>query len=785
MNTPIHFKSGVLIILMLLLGINISYSQTGGLQGKIIDAKTNEPLIGVTVVIQDSIGTATDSLGHYEFKNLKEGKYGLKYSLTGYLKREIIGVPIENGKITYRNDSLEVYLNILPVWVVSAGKYEQKISDVTVSMQVIKQDIIEDKNTVSMEFIIDQIPGVQVVDNQPSIRGGAGWSYGAGSRVLVMMDDMPYLAADAGDVKWSALPIENINQVEVVEGASSALFGSSALNGVINIRTNYPRDTPQTKITVFEGIYDTPGEADMKWWGPTQPTYTGTSFSHSQKFGQFDLVFGGNAYNDDGYRQGEVEQRYRFNFNTRYRFKNIPGLSIGLNFNTQYSQGGNFLLWQNDSTGALKPLGGIDTIGSSLSNYTTKRTNVDPYITYYDPYGNVHKIRTRWFRSTNINDTDQGSIADLYYGEYQFQREMKKIHAIITAGFVAIENKVNSVLYNNHKGVNDAAYLQFDKKFHKLSFSLGLRGEYYSIDTAKSYSNFEDKIGTKDYKTPVIFRTGLNYELFQHTWLRTSYGQGFRYPTIGEKYIQTNVGSVYIYPNDSLQPETGWSAEVGIKQGIKIDNWFGYIDVAGFYTHYKNMMEFTFGQWGNPYTDPLYGIGFESKNIGNATISGIDASIAGRGKLGPFIMNILAGITAMNPVDDNTDSLYNENKSPAFSKFLKYRSQYLAKADVELEYKKYALGIGYRYNSFVRAVDSTFVNGNFPGTAGAAFGSVEQWRQQHPNGDFFIDGRFSYEVNNYSKIAFICKNVLNRVAMIRPGDIAPPRSLVLQYTLTF
>ncbi len=613
-------KKQYALIITLFLSISISaLAQTGKIVGKISDAKTHEALIGVNVIVLDTIGTATDVSGNYELL-LKPGTYDVAIRFMGYDNRLEKGIVVKENTATTLNISLYESFKQLPITVVSAGKFEQKISDVTVSMQVIKPDIIQNKNTVSMEFIMDQVPGVSVVDNQPSIRGGAGWSYGAGSRVLVMMDDMPYLAADAGDVKWSGLPIENINQVEVVEGASSALFGSSALNGVINIRTNYPKDTAETKVVVFEGVYDSPSNPEMKWWGPTQPTYQGTSFSHSQKIGQLDLVLGGNAYNDDGYRQGEVEQRYRFNFNTRYRFKNIPGLSVGVNYNTQYSKGGNFLLWQNDSTGALKPLGGIDTVGSSLSNYTTKRTNLDPFLTYFDPYGNVHKIRTRWFRSTNINDTQQGAIADLYYGEYQFQRELKKIHATLTAGFTMIENKVSSVLYNNHDGANDALYFQFDKKFHKLTFSLGMRTEYYRIDTAKSYSDFEDKLGNKSFKTPVIFRMGLNYELTKATWLRTSYGQGFRYPTIAEKYISTNVGSVYIYPNDSLQAETGWSAEIGIKQGLKISSWMGYIDVAAFWTQYSQMMEFTFGQWGNM-NQPLYGLGFQSQNIGSASIN--------------------------------------------------------------------------------------------------------------------------------------------------------------------
>src|SRR5665213_86962 len=290
--------------------------------------------MGVNVIMEDKSGTAADFNGNYELK-LKPGVYNILYRFIGYAD-QTKQVTIINNETQTIDIAMGESQSQLPMMVVSAGKFEQKISDVTVSMQVIKADLVENKNTTSIETVIDQIPGVSVVDNQPSIRGGAGWSYGAGSRVLVLVNDLPMLAADAGDVKWSFLPVENIDQIEVIEGASSALFGSSALNGVINIRTAFPKDTPETKINLFNGVYDSPGDPQMKWWGPPR-FYNGGNFLHSQKFGQFDLVIGGDGFNDQGYRVGEIEKRGRVDFNTRYRFKNIPGLSVGLNFNTQYS----------------------------------------------------------------------------------------------------------------------------------------------------------------------------------------------------------------------------------------------------------------------------------------------------------------------------------------------------------------------------------------------------------------------------------------------------------------
>ena len=83
------------------------------------------------------------------------------------------------------------------------------------------------KNTTDLEILMNQSPGVQVVDGQANIRGGSGWSYNTGSRVLVMVDDMPLLSGDRGTVEWDMIPMENVSQIEVIKGASSVLFGST------------------------------------------------------------------------------------------------------------------------------------------------------------------------------------------------------------------------------------------------------------------------------------------------------------------------------------------------------------------------------------------------------------------------------------------------------------------------------------------------------------------------------------------------------------------------------
>src|ERR1051326_4416262 len=391
-------KNISLLILFFIFCISL-YADDGLLKGKVSDAKTKEALIGVSVVADAQGGTITDVNGNYELK-LTAGEHKIVFSFISY-SSQTITVNINAGETQVKDVALSGDVKELGTVVISAGKFEQKLEEVTVSMDVIKPTLIENKNTTNLQTILDQVPGVSMMDGQVQIRCGSGFSYGAGSRVMLLVDDPPMLTADAGDIKWDYLPVENIEQVEVIKGASSALFGSSALNGVINVRTAYPKDVPQTCINVSSGVYCDPARDLNRWWGKNNPTILNTSFFHSQQIKNFDLVVGGNVFSDDGYRMLETEQRYRFNFNTRYRFKKVKGLSVGVNGNHMVVDGGLFILWASADS-AYYPQGG------NVQIYTNTRTTIDPYVTYITPKGGKHTLRTRFFRSWNVNDKDQG-----------------------------------------------------------------------------------------------------------------------------------------------------------------------------------------------------------------------------------------------------------------------------------------------------------------------------------------------------------------------------------------
>lgn len=189
-------------------------------------------------------------------------------------------------------------------------------------MEVLKSTLIENTNAVSLIDAITKAPGIFMLDNQVNIRGGTGFTYGAGSRVMLVVDDQILLAADRGDAKWNFVPMENVEQIEVIKGASSVLYGSSAMNGVIAVRTAWPGSKPYTAISAYQGITSPPKEAYKQWWD--EPILqTGINFAHRQKFEKIDLVLGGHVSKNGSALEGEFSDRARFNWKTRFRTK-IP-----------------------------------------------------------------------------------------------------------------------------------------------------------------------------------------------------------------------------------------------------------------------------------------------------------------------------------------------------------------------------------------------------------------------------------------------------------------------------
>jgi len=260
-----------------------------------------------------------------------------------------------------------------------------------------------------------------------------------------------------------------------------------------------------------------------------------------------------------------------------------------------------------------------------------------------------------------------------------------------------------------------------------------------------------------------VFRFGINYQFANQSYLRGSWGQGYRYPTIAEKFVTTQVGPTMVSPNPDLESETGWSAEIGIKKGFKVSAFRGFADFTFFWMEYDNMMEFIFTGLKK---------GFQSQNIGDTRIKGLDISINGTGRLFSFPSTIIAGYTFLDPRFRN----FSEEialRSSADGNILKYRSKHQFKIDWQTAFGRIDLGISFLYTSKQEAIDGIWE---------LVIPGLMEFRETHLHYTLW-DFRAKYSFTDQLSASLVVKNALNAEYSVRPGLLQAPRNINMRLEL--
>jgi iron complex outermembrane receptor protein len=786
---------------------NSLFSQTAKIEGFVRDDKGNL-IVGASVIYRKDItfGASTNEKGFYEL-SIPGGLCRIIVRYTGMIS-DTVSIEISENEVKNVDFTLNSYIKEFQQVDVKVGKFDKPIQEQTVTMLVLKPEMIENKNTRSIESALDQTPGLNILDGEPQIRGGSGFTFGVGSKVSVIVDDMPMLSGDAGRPEWGFIPVENISQIEVIKGAASVLSGSSALSGSVHIRTAYPTSKPLTKINVYSGFYSVPNSPNSKWWNQ-YPGINGLNFLHSKMYGNLDLVVGGNLNMDHGYigppitdsivatvfpdtlsnftEKELISKRARLNFNLRYRSQKIKGLNYGLNGNFMAMHTNMPLAWLNDSSGLYRAYPGAIFMQDQII------FNVDPFVNFFTQANGKHYLRTRILHVDNKMSANQSNRASTYYGDYMFQKSYPNLKNLDFIGGLTgtFTNSFANIYVGsgspNNQLLNLSAYTQLETKFNSsLNVSAGGRLEYFQLnDTITALKP--------------IFRAGASLKIYQETYIRSSYGQGYRFPTITERFIKTGVGSFGVFPNPNLKPESSWNAEIGIKQGLKLGGVMGYLDIAGFWQEYQNTIEYMFGIW-KPFTSPetmSSGAGFMFLNTGKSQVLGIDASFAGQANFSKkssvtFLLgyNYIVPTTLTPDFEYAKDSVgrvfsYNTTSIDPKQKILKYRFLHNVKLDAEYTYnKKFSFGLSGKY--FSKIVNMDAIIEDFEQTT-IDVDILQDLRYMdyynaHRFGNWIFDCRISYNLTEIHKFALIGSNILNRSYSLRPLKIEAPRTIMIQYT---
>jgi len=493
----------------------VSFSQEAMLSGY-IKLSDSIPPSGVSVAIKGTtLGAAADSKGFYSITGIIPGNYTLRVSLLGYetLEKSIV---IKAGKNISDFLLLETNINLNEV-VITGTRTEKTLKNVPVVTQVISgRQMLNMGITTVTGALQTMVPGIDV--SQFGTRASITMQGMDAKYVLFLVDGERIAGEVNGDIDYSMLNMENVERIEVIKGASSSLYGSNAIGGVINIITKRISES-------FEGkFYSRYSECNELFSGG------GVSF----KKGILGSRTSANYSRTDGYdntpeSQYEWTQSPYSSYSINQKFELTPSSKFILipYFGYYQFERGNVSarpahdLYQDINMGVK----GNYYLGKNSVNFSYYRDRYNTYTVLEQlndqrnrvSYDIIQTLRTQ----ANFQISDNNSIiAGL---EYNYE----SLYSIRNEGGL--------------KGEGEAVfYIQEDLRLgERWNIVGGIRGSHHS-----SYGfNAAPKIS-------VMFRQGsFNF--------RTSAGTGFRSPSLKELYMNfDHFGEWYIIGNTELKPES-------------------------------------------------------------------------------------------------------------------------------------------------------------------------------------------------------------------------------------
>ncbi len=665
-------KTFIIVIHIFALSIANLASQT--IQGTVQDAETEQNLSGATIRIEGTAyGAIADKSGRFTINITNPSPLiVLIASMVGYetQKRTI--------ELTNGNADVNIRLRSQPLQtgevVVSANKRVQAVQEVPISMSVIDRRQLDARGAISLERALEYVPGLEINQDNVSIRGTSGFSFGIGSRAALLLDGFPLLAGDNGDMKFDALPMFNIDRIEVVKGAGSALYGSGALGGVVNLITEQPRDKADIRFRAFTGFYTQPRHEQWVFSDDLQYR-SGVNASFSQKIGKLGFLASGAYYNDMGYRY--YDDRYILNFFGKLNYDLSSRTSLSLLINGSLDDKADWVYW-NSLDSATRPPTGTDTqiriksdkfssfavLNHILNSkfFVTARTGF-----YLTEYNNT-------LPKTDIEHRQSQAIT--FNTEIQSNYNLNEISAL-TFGINSSNTIVESITYGNQIQNIYAAFIQTElKATSNIITTLGIRADYENFMDKSNNSNISDGMLVFSPKFGMAF----NYSYGLH--IRASAGGGFRAPAIAERFSSVAFQGFEVLPNPDLKSERSWSYEIGANYKLNVGGTPIYLDLAVFQNDLYELIEPSFV---SPTEARIQFINVTRAQIRGAEI-GIKSFVAG-----------LFGI--------ETSYMYMEPRDLSDNSVLNYRSEHIWYNRLLLPLGDFEIQADYRYKSRVNNID--------------------------------------------------------------------------------
>lgn len=615
-------------------------------------------------------GAAVGWDGRFRLPGVPAGDALVRVTALGYLPadRRVVVVAGDSARLDVTLARAAVAL--APV-VVTAGKRPQSLEQVVASVAVVSDSDIAKRAVNTVDEAVDKAPGVQFLNGQINIRGSTGYVQGVGARVLMLVDGVPANEGDRGGIDWDLVPVDQVDRVEVVKGAGSALYGSAALGGVVNVITRDPAAGLHARLRVTGGAFANPPDTAWRFRDFTGGAGGADLTASYGMPGAAGSVFAGGRHSD-GYRQQDRDDEWHAGGKAVWLPDPLTRVEISGAWSSHRYQVP--LVWcvrgRCDDRGlAFQPFM-VDT-GDAGAHTRSDKGYLAATLTRRESaaltwYGRVSWIRTHFtdfqpsgndFAVANRVGIEGRAVATPAAGQ------------TVTMGVEGAASSVTSDIFAVHSQGEFAAYGESERRLGPARLTAGARVDFLTVDGGALSAEVSPRVGAV-----LVTSAGI---------VRASLGRGFRAPTLAERFVRTVVPPFTVRPNPDLGPETSWTGELGdaadLPGGV-------HVDAALFWTEARGLIE--------PAVDPAT-ISIQFQNVARARLAGLDLAAEAH----PFTPALALGL-AYTYLDARELAHDTVPERP-----LAFRPRHLVTLSGDYGWRAWSVGADFRYMSRFDRVD--------------------------------------------------------------------------------
>jgi outer membrane receptor for ferrienterochelin and colicins len=566
--------------------------------GHVKDSEAHLPF--ATILLKGTtIGTAADITGHFKMTNLPVGKQVVLVSAVGYKTREIEVNLVARESVTILV-SLEPDNIGLEQVVVSSDRNEKIRRETATVVNTISAKLFNRTQNITLSEGLNFTPGLRMENNCQNCGFTQVRMNGLeGPYSQILINSRPVFSGLAGVYGLELIPSNMIDRVEVIRGGGSALYGSNAIAGTINLITKNPVSDNFSVATGYGSVgagtgSDPAADFTLNLNGSfvSDDYKTGLSLiGFTRSRGYFDA-------NGDGY--SEISELKNTTLGSRFyqRVTKRGKLTIDYFNINELRRGGNKFELPMHETDIAESV--THNINSGAANFEMLLRESDKLSVFFAGQG----VNRHSYYGANQDLSAYGKTTDFTYASgVQYIRQIDKLlfsPATITSGIemnggnlvdeklgyydVASDTHHRNTLVADQLLSTQAGFLQSEWKMNKTSVTIGARFDHYRV--ADNTKNTDDVAG--NVLSP---RISLLYNIVPHLQFRAGFARGFRAPQIFDEdlHIETSGSRQVIHQNDpDLKQETSNSFSTSFDYTRYFGDWQFQLLAEGFYTMLMN-----------------------------------------------------------------------------------------------------------------------------------------------------------------------------------------------------